>query len=247
MKRKTKRETKNDLATPSTREDAARRALVVAAHPDDEILGCGGTMARLAAEGWEVAALILGEGVTSRDRRRDAKSRAREIARLEREMAAANGEVGATNVFKFGLPDNRFDSVDLLDIVKILESVVGQFRPSRVYTHHRHDVNVDHRATHEATLAALRPLPGLPVRELYAYEVLSSTEWRTPSGFAPDHFVDIAAHLPAKLSAMAEYPGELRAYPHPRSLEGIGILARFRGLACGLAAAEAFETLRRVE
>jgi LmbE family N-acetylglucosaminyl deacetylase len=142
-----------------------------------------------------------------------------------------------------GLPDNRFDSMDLLDVVKVIEKLIDEERPSVVYAHHAGDVNIDHLVTHRAVLAACRQLPGTPLRELYFYEVPSSTEWQTPAlacPFVPNHFVNISTTLSAKISAMAEYRSKSRPWPHPRSPEALRALAHWRGATIGTDAAEAF-------
>lgn len=223
--------------------------LVIAAHPDDEVLGCGGTVARRTREGDAVSIAILGEGITSRyTSRQDADpAQVVQLGDRSREVAAL---LGAQQVGTFGLPDNRFDTVPLLDIVKILEDLLTRVRPEVVYTQHGGDLNVDHAITYRATLTATRPLPGCAVREIYAYETLSSTEWaftQFAPPFRPNVFVDITATLDAKVSAMALYEGEARAFPHPRSAEVLRAAALRWGSVAGLRAAEAFELIRRVE
>jgi N-acetylglucosamine malate deacetylase 1 len=229
---------------------ATRSALVVAAHPDDEVLGCGGTLARLANEGHAVHVLFLADGESSRTSASgDASSKL-----IEARNAAADeaGRIlGFASVRVRQLPDNRLDTVPLLDIVKLIESVIDETQPQVVFTHHTGDVNVDHRLAHEAVLAACRPQPGHSVRELYFFEVPSSTEWRPPSSavapFGPTRFVDITQTLPLKLRALeSAYGAELRSFPHPRSLDGVTALARWRGASVGVAAAEAFMVGRQI-
>jgi len=221
--------------------------LVIAAHPDDEVLGAGGTMAKLAAAGHRVEVLILGEGATSRCARREQA----DAAATDALAAAAQRAADCLQVAKvscLGLPDNRFDSLPLLDVVKPIEAHVAALNPELVFTHHGGDLNIDHAVTHRAVLTATRPVPGSGVRAVYAFEVLSSTEWafqQLPPAFAPNVFVDIAASLDAKLAAMAEYESESRAFPHPRSPEAITALARLRGSAIGVDAAEAFGLVRQ--
>jgi len=142
-----------------------------------------------------------------------------------------------------GLPDNRLDGVELLDLVKRIEASIERHEPSVVLTHHAGDVNIDHQLVHEAVLAACRPQPGHPVDELLFFEIPSSTEWR-PAGsrttFVPNWFVDVSTTLPRKLDALRAYDSELRPFPHPRSLEAVEALARWRGATVGMLAAEAF-------
>ena len=221
--------------------------LVLAAHPDDEVLGCGGTMARLAAEGHRVSVAILGQGAASRFAPGSAEAAA-EVAALQDRSQEAGRILGVAEVLHFGLPDNRFDSLDLLDVVKLVEGVADTVRPEVVYTQHGGDLNVDHAVTFRAAMTAFRPLPGSAVRELFAYEVASSTEWafgQFGPAFAPDTFVDVAAHLDRKLAALAAYEGELRPFPHPRSERAVRAQAEWRGATVGVAAAEAFATVWR--
>ncbi len=225
----------------------AARVLVVAAHPDDEVLGCAGTIARHVAAGDQVHVLVLGEGVTSRYARRDTKQAEAELDTLRKQIYRAAETLGAASVHPFGLPDNRFDSVDLLDIVKIVEDVCGNVEPTIVYTHHGGDLNIDHRLTFEAVLTACRPYPGQGVKTLYSFEVPSSTEWRAPTAagaFLPTVYVDISETLSKKLDAMAVYEGEVRDFPHPRPTHALEIIARGNGVEVGLEAAERFCLIR---
>ncbi len=223
-----------------------KRVLIVAAHPDDEVLGCGGTVARLVREGWEAFTLILGEGITSRDTVRRREEREEEIAELKVCVRQANEILGVKEVFTFDFPDNRFDSPDLLDLVKTVERVKREVNPSVIFTHSGADLNVDHTLTHRAVLTATRPQPGESVREIYSFEVLSSTEWSFPHSFRPDTYFDISTTLELKKEALRQYLSELREFPHPRSLEGVEVKARQRGMEVGLEYAEAFELVRRV-
>jgi len=227
-----------------------KSALVVAAHPDDEVLGCGGTIARMADEGWTVDILILAEGLTSRAAARDAAGQRAGLDDLAACARRAAAILGAHCVTLESFPDNRMDGVELLDVVKRIETEIARVRPLRVLTHHLGDVNVDHGIVHRAVAAACRPLPGSSVREILYFEVASSTEWSgahsTPA-FCPNLFVDVSASLDRKLRALDEYRSEMRPFPHPRSLAAVEHLARWRGATVGCAAAEAFEIGRRIE
>jgi LmbE family N-acetylglucosaminyl deacetylase len=223
------------------------KILIFAAHPDDEILGCGGTAARLAAERNEISVAILGEGVTSRARERDGDVRAGDLARLKEQAEQANRIIGVNNVFFFDLPDNRFDTLPLLEVVKTVEGVKNKIQPDIVFTHFSQDLNVDHRITFQAVLTAVRPVPGETVKEIYSFEVLSSTEWNAPSCFQPDLFVDIRDTIGLKLEALKEYKNELKSFPHPRSLEGVEENARCWGMKAGLEFAEAFKVIRIIK
>ncbi|GMV21724.1 MAG: GlcNAc-PI de-N-acetylase [Acidimicrobiia bacterium] len=222
--------------------------LVVAAHPDDEVLGCGATAARLASEGREVHIAILGEGITSRyDQRGEADLSL--IAALKARSQRAADRVGARQLQMFDFPDNRFDSVPLLDIVKVVEKLVSTIRPSTIYTHSGGDLNIDHVVLHRAVLTATRPLQGTPVREIYAFEIPSSSDWtfgQFAPTFRPNVFVDVEQTLEAKVEAMEVYDSERRAFPHPRSPEALRATARRWGSVVGAAAAEAFELIRAI-
>lgn len=222
--------------------------LVVAAHPDDEVLGCGGTIARLAEEGYPVYIAVLGEGITSRHSQRgDADLDM--VAALESCSRRVAMLLGAKDVFVHRLPDNRFDTVPLLDVVKIVERLIEDLKPQVIYAHHGGDLNIDHAVAFRAVLTATRPLQGCSVKELYVYEVPSATEWAfaqwAPS-FHPNVFVDINPTLEKKVEAMQIYESEARTFPHPRSAEALRALAQLRGSTVGLEAAEAFELIRSV-
>ena len=225
-------------------------ALVVAAHPDDEVLGCGGTMARMAAQGWDVHVLILAEGETSRLPSRDRSAKLVELSALAAAAQRAGEILGARSVTLEDWPDNRMDSFELLDVIKRLEREIERVRPQRLLTHHVGDVNVDHRTLHEAIAAACRPLPGTALRELLFFEVASSTEWRAAQSappFQPNLFVDISAFWDQKRRALEAYASEMRPFPHPRSVQAVEHLARWRGASAGVEAAEAFVIGRRIE
>jgi LmbE family N-acetylglucosaminyl deacetylase len=225
------------------RAGAGVRVAVVAAHPDDEVLGCGATVARHAIAGDTVHVLILSEGATSRFDRCERGLAAAEISELARSARAANDILGSTDVQLLDFPDNRMDGVELLDVVKVIETFFARIQPQMIYTHFDNDLNVDHRIVSEAVQTACRPLPGNAVERILYFEVASSTEWQIRdqrAGFVPNYFVDVTATLDLKLQALAAYGSELRAWPHPRSVEGIEHLARWRGATVGCQAAEAF-------
>jgi LmbE family N-acetylglucosaminyl deacetylase len=223
--------------------------LCVAAHPDDEVLGCGGTIARLAEEGKEVFIAILGEGITSRFKERDGTYE-REVERLHDVSKQVAKRLGATDIFLKRLPDNRFDTIPMLELAKIIEEFVTLLKPEVIYTHHSADLNVDHSVLNRAVLTATRPVPGCPVKQIYSFEIPSSTEWSFYQGsnaFRPNVFFDITKTLDTKLQAMRLYESEIRLFPHPRSPEALRALARHRGSVVGLEAAEAFELVRIIE
>ena len=223
--------------------------LVVAAHPDDEVLGCGATMAKHAKAGDAVHVLILAEGITSRDSQRRTDKRAKELSKLTKSAHAANKVLGVRSLTLDIFPDNRLDSIPRLDLVKAVERVKEKIKPQIVYTHYSGDVNIDHRCVHDAVTAACRPQPGETVKTILFFEVASSTEWqlRGKKGiFAPDWSVDVSSTLGLKIKALKKYSSEMRPWPHPRSLKAVEHLARWRGASVGKNAAEAFVTGRNI-
>lgn len=223
--------------------------LVIAAHPDDEVLGCGGTIARLAAEGHRVSILILGEGISSRYN--DPHEADPVLLKQLHAQAEAIGKfLGAAEVSLAKFPDNRFDTVPLLDIIKTVEAHVERIKPETIYVQHGGDLNVDHALTFRAVLTATRPMKGGSVKRVLAFEVGSSTEWafqRFSPVFRPNAFQDITSTLEKKIAAMAMYEGESRPFPHPRSAQAIRAKAQTWGSVTGCDAAEAFDTIRDIQ
>jgi N-acetylglucosamine malate deacetylase 1 len=218
------------------------RLLTVAAHPDDETLGAGGTMAWHAARGDTVWACVLADGASSRH---DKVEQQADCARAAAEI------LGIDRLVLVGLPDQRLDTLSLLEVISPIERVIAELRPDVVLTHFPGDVNEDHRLVARATLVATRPVPGTPVSRVCSFEIPSSTDWAPPlpgSIFAPNLYVDISESLDAKLTAMKAYAqthvSELRPYPHPRSIEALTAYAQRHGAASGLLAAEPFMLLR---
>lgn len=222
---------------------------VVAAHPDDEVLGCGGTLARAAAEGRAVHVLLVADGETSRARSSEKIGLPEMVAARKAAAEKACGVLACASVSFLDLPDNRLDGLELLALVQPIEAFLEQHRPSTVMTHHAGDVNIDHRVVHDAVITACRPQPRHPVKELLFFEIPSSTEWRPPTSaetFHPNWFVDVSATLEVKLQALNAYQTELRPFPHPRSKEAVKALAQWRGATAGLRAAEAFVLGRKI-
>lgn len=217
--------------------------LVIAAHPDDEVLGCGATIALHTKEGHEVHVVILAEGLTGRGSVRDVEKYSKEFSKLAQAAHKANQILGVNSLNLLNLPDNRLDSLDRLEITKIIEDYLDRIKPDIIYTHHAGDVNIDHRRVHEAVVTACRPIPHHSVKTLLFFEVASSTEWQIPSSapfFAPNWFTDITDTLSLKLQALQAYHSEMRPWPHSRSLEALQHLAKWRGATVGVEAAEAF-------
>ena len=223
------------------------RILVVASHPDDEVLGAGASIAKWSQSGHEVYTLILGEGVTSRQSNRDLDSNSDQLAILKSEMMRANEKLGVKEVFTENLPDNRFDQIDLLEVVKLVEKIIDNIKPELVLTHFKSDLNIDHQITNQAVLTATRPTPQNLVKAVWTFETLSATEWNYPLSFSPNLFQQVNQdQLECKVKAMQMYRSELRDYPHPRSLEGIRISAQNWGMKSGVQFAEAFQILREL-
>ncbi len=218
------------------------RICAIFAHPDDEVLGCGGALAAHAEAGDEIQVLLLAQGLAARGPH-DQEA----LAALRNEAEAAGRELGvaATNFADF--PDNSMDSVPLLEVVRETEQFLKEFRPHTIYTHHGGDLNVDHRIVNAAVRTACRPLPGQEDLTILACEVNSSTEWTMSKSdaFHPNEYLDISNYLEAKLRALKCFSGEIRSWPHPRSIEGVEALARWRGAQSGFGLAEGYATLHR--
>lgn len=223
-----------------------KRILVIAAHPDDEILGCSATIAKLVQDGYEAFTLILGEGVTSRDDIRDTIVREKEIKDLKKQIYQANQVIGVKECFIENFPDNRFDSIPILEIVKKIEQIKNYVKPDIIFTHYKNDLNIDHQVTFKSVITATRPMKEECVKEIYSFEILSSTEWNYPLTFSPNTFFEIKDTLELKKEAMKVYSSELREFPHPRSLKGIELCAENWGMKTGLNYAEAFMLVRKV-
>ena len=217
--------------------------LVIAAHPDDEVIGCGGTLARHAAQGDSIHIIFLADGESSRSVVPSMIERRQIMA-----INAAN-ILGCQEPIFLGLPDNKLDTVPFLDLVQTLENAAIPLLPEIIYTHHGGDLNIDHRLACQATLTTFRPQPGGTVRAIYAFEICSSTEWSHPSvtpSFIPTRFHNISDWTEIKNRALSCYASEIRNSPHSRSIDGIQIRDQHRGHTIGHQAAEAFCALREI-
>ena len=226
-----------------------QKILVVAAHSDDETLGCGGTIAKHVAKGDSINVVFLTDGVGSRNE--DCSGATDAVARVSASIAALEVlGVSELNITSCSFPDNALDSVPLLEVVKAIESVISDIKAEVVYTHHAGDLNIDHRYAYEATMTACRPQPESSVKEIYSYEVPSSTAWVGASygrHFKPNRYVEITDFINSKMEALMEYDEEMRIFPHARSREALEHLARYRGSQVGLLAAEAFVVERIIK
>jgi len=213
-----------------------RRILVIAAHPDDEILGCGGTVALHAKAGDAVTAVIVCEGESLRYGPNG-------VGQADHMRRAADA-LGVADVRPLGFADQRLDTLALTDIITPLERIVREVRPQIVYCQYGGDANLDHAIVFKAQLVATRPTEP-SIEAIYAFDTASSTEWGFPRTFLPDTWVDVTATLEQKLAAMACYESEVRDYPHPRSLEALRYRAHAWGNQACMHAAEVFMTVRR--
>ena len=214
-----------------------KRVLVVAAHPDDELLGCGGTVALHARAGDEITSVIACEGESLRYGGYGAGQR------LQTNQAAQ--VLGTKDVRWLTFPDQRLDVRTLTEIISPLEQIVQELQPQIVYCHHGGDINRDHQLLFQAVLVATRPMEHC-IESIYSFDTASSTEWAFPRTFVPDTWVDITSSLALKIKAMACYTKEVREYPHPRSLQALESRAHAWGNQVCLDAAEVFMTVRRV-
>jgi LmbE family N-acetylglucosaminyl deacetylase len=206
-------------------------------------------MARHIGAGDRVSVVIFAEGFTSRQPRRNRRSAGKELNNLQKSGLAANRLLGVSDVQFHDLPDNRMDSIDRLDVVKLVESHIKRVDPDIIYTHSATDVNIDHRVLHDAVIVATRPMPKKQIAQLLFFEVPSSTEWQVPGvcPFVPNWFVDISRTIESKVAALRAYESEMRPWPHPRSIRNVENLASVRGATIGVGAAEAFVLGRLIQ
>jgi len=232
--------------------------LVVAAHPDDEVLGMGGTITKYTKSGHHVKILIIATGIAAR-RSTNYKNRARyqiskkeekeilkQIKSIKEDAKKAAKIMGVKDIQLEDFPDNELDTVSNLELTKVIESVIEKFDPKIVYTHSPYDVNVDHRLVYDATLTATRPKTQNRVKEVISFEVPSSTEWYFPSSFQPNIFIEISKELKLKQKAIQAYKTEIKKFPHPRSIESLEIIGKRWGIVSGLKVAEAFSLVREL-
>lgn len=217
------------------------KTLIIAAHPDDEILGCGGYIKKYSTvENIEV--LILTNGCNTRY---DSDM----INQLQRNALLASNHLGSYKIHFEDLPNQGLDSIPLTKVIKVIEKHLQRFRPNKVFTHHFSDLNLDHQIAYKASITACRPIPNQHVLEIYSYFTPSSTEWNqtgTLDRFEPNWILDISSEIEFKLNAMKEYKSEVRDYPHPRSIEALNIYSKYFGISHGLLAAEPYQLIRKV-
>lgn len=234
------------------------KILVIAAHPDDEVLGAGGIIKKNISQGNDVKIVIMSTGIFSRRThnyqnsveyeidKESQKLMEKELKSLRRNAKNASKILGVSDVDFYNFPDNEMDKISILEVTKSIEKIISSYEPEIVFTHSDSDLNIDHRIIHNATLTATRPIKSSPVKDVISFEIPSSTEWNFTSSFSPNMFVDISKELKFKLKALSKYENELKKFPHPRSLQGIEIIAKRWGTVCGFPAAEAFQIIRSI-
>lgn len=228
-----------------------KKILLVVAHPDDELLGCGATLNRLIHNfNCQVKVVILGEGITSRSDEYDREKWKSQLQQHKENITLAHAAIGYQELSLYDFPDNRFDSVDLLDIVKVIEKEKMDFSPEVIFTHHGGDLNIDHQRTFESVITACRPMGHERVRTIITFETPSGTEWRAstdPKHFVPNLFFKVSEeNLAAKIRGMECYEFEKRKFPHPRSPKALEIQAQRWGISVGVDYAEAFMLVRNI-
>ncbi len=224
-----------------------QRILVVAAHPDDEILGCGGTIIEHTKKKDKVGIIIVSEGISSRSGKEKIKKE--KIKKLHEVSKKISKILGLKFIKFFDFPDNRLDDINQLYVIKKIEQEIEKFKPDIVYTHHHSDLNIDHKIINNATIVACRPFPNQTVKKILTFEIPSSSNWIdfSNSQFSPNYFVDITNSIKKKISLLKLYKNEMRPWPHARSIKAIESLAYYRGSSNGLRAAEAFHLVRSIK
>ncbi len=228
--------------------DKSTRILVVAAHPDDEVLGCGGTIAKAKRQGAKVGVLFLGEGISARftaDQYESIEFKQQTEKRYA-EAKAALDVLQVDMVWYRNRLCTQFDTYSRLSIVKDIEAVIEEFKPTMLFTHNPSEVNVDHEITYYAVETACRPTRDWLPKAIYTFEIICSGTWKFNPTFKPNVFVDVSKTWDIKIKAWQCYAGEFKPLPSPRSVEGLDVLAKYRGLAVGRERVEAFSLLRKI-
>ena len=223
-----------------------KKILVVASHPDDEILGCGGTLYKLKKKGAKISVLFLSDGESSRKTVNTVKL----IQERKKQAKKAAKIIGIKNLIFGNFPDNSMDTVPILKIIQFIEKQIKAIKPDTIFTHFENDLNIDHQITNKAVATACRPLKNQSVKSILFFEILSSSEWDISNknkNFKPNYFVDISKSLKFKIKALKCYKKEIKKWPHPRSIQGVNLLSKNRGSAVGFLNAEAFILGRHIE
>ena len=222
------------------------KILIVAAHPDDEIIGCGGTIIKFK-EKTQINVLFMSDGVSSRSNKKKITKKNINIRR--RECLDLFKKLKLTKPVFLNFPDNQMDKIPLLKIVKKIEKYINKFKPNTIFTHFENCLNIDHRVTFNAVITACRPINNSSVKEILSFEIPSSTDWSlfNRKHFQPNYYIDISKEIKKKLESLKYYKSELKKYPHSRSLQSIKSLARVRGVSCGKKFAEGFYLNRYIK
>ena len=223
-----------------------KNILIIASHPDDEVLGCGGTLYNLKKNGAKISALFLSDGESSRNHPKIHKL----ILDRKKQAIKAGRIIGIKKIIFGDFPDNSMDSVPILKIIQFIEKQIKIIKPDAIFTHFESDLNIDHQITSKAAITACRPIKNQTVKSILFFEILSSSEWNISiknKNFKPNYFVDISKSLKFKLKALKCYRREIKKWPHPRSIEGVKLLSKTRGSSVGISNAEAFVLGRHVE
>jgi LmbE family N-acetylglucosaminyl deacetylase len=218
--------------------------LIIAAHPDDDAFGCGGTIAKLSKNKNDIYAIYFTDGVSARLNQKDLK---KNIIQRRINTNAAAKILGIKNYSYCLYPDNKLDSIPLLEIVQRVEKEIKNIKPDIIFTHFSNDLNIDHRIINKAVITATRPKPKNKIKKIFLFETLSSTEWNFSEknrSFNPNYFIDISKTIDKKIMSIKSYKKEICKWPHPRSVKGVKVLAMFRGQSVGLKLAEGFQLLR---
>ena len=215
-----------------------QKILVIAPHPDDEVLGCGGTIKKYAQLGANISLCVVTVAYMPQWTEDFIKDRPRQIR-------AAADVLGVKDIYPLDFPTVRLDTLPQKELNEKIADVVRKVKPDTLYMPHRGDLNRDHQLVHEAALVAARPTAGQSIKHVLAYEARSETEWGFLP-FIPTVYEDITDEMESKVEAMRVYASEVKDFPHPRSLEAIDALAKTRGSEAGLKRAEAFMLIRSI-
>ena len=219
------------------------KILIIAAHPDDEVLGMGGTMKKLSKSGNDIKVIFLSAGILAR-RPSNAQQKIKE---LRKDAERALKILGVNQIDFLDFPDNEMDQISNLKLTKVVEKEIMSFKPHTVYVPTKYDVNVDHQSAYNSTITATRPKENTFVKEVISFEIPSSTEWYFPNEFSPNLFVDISNEFKSKINALKKYRNEIREFPHPRSVDGLEAIAKRWGSVSGFRYAEAFSLVRKLD
>lgn len=225
-----------------------KKILIIAAHPDDDVLGCGGVISKFSSKGYEFRVIFVAEGSSCRFQKIGADEIEAVIQKRNQFGINALNKLSIDNYHFYNLPCGRLDTVPIIEINKIIEDEINRFRPDTVLTHSENDTNNDHVIIFKSTIMATRPSAQFVVRNVISYEILSSSEWKFSKSFEPNIFIEISEKdVENKYMALLEYKSEVKKYPFPRSIDGIKVLAQYRGMQSGVNYAEAFKIIRKFD